>query len=43
MKEKQTMIEAIKQLNTFIIKYIDDQEHNLVVDVEIHTNKLFLH
>ena len=36
MKEKQTIIEAIKQLNTFIVKYIDDQEHNLVVDVEIH-------
>ena len=36
MKEKQTMIEAIKQLNTFTVKYIDDPEHNLVVDVEIH-------
>lgn len=34
-EEKSKLIETIKQLNTFIIDYIDDQEHNLVVDVEI--------
>lgn len=35
-EEKENIINIIKQLNTFIIGYIDDQEHNLVVDVEIH-------
>lgn len=35
-EEKLNIIKIIKQLNTFIVKYIDDQEHNLIVDVEIH-------
>ena len=35
-EEKENIIKIIKQLNTFIVDYIDDQEHNLVVDVEIH-------
>lgn len=35
-EEKSKLIDIIKQLKTFIVKYIDDQEHNLVVDVEIH-------
>ena len=34
-RERQSILNFIKKLNTFTVKYIDDKEHNLVVDIEI--------